>query len=632
MNESTVLLVDDDVMLRQVLRRVLAGEGHQVVEAHDVAGALAAARATPPRLALLDLRLPDGDGVELARKLEEQGGRFPLILMTADPLRLQEHPELARDFAGVLTKPLDLRELRRAVDAALGAAPPPAGSAGAATAADEPRGTTLPQQPTTRPTAPDAPAPRTPRWRVAAGAAAAVALFAALWVFGMPHIRAWVEARRDQEPSPNPSEPDWTGAAGVPGDFNGIEVPPQVAQRLGLRSVAVTRSEDPRPLRLSGILNYDADRLASVRSRFAGEVIQLEKVAEPGPNGQTQERVLSLGDRVEKGQLLAVVWSRDQGQLKSALVDALVKLWLDEKVLSGYERASSSLSEVALTVQRNQVSADRSAVNTARNALATSRVPPEEVEEVERQARQLFDLKDDPQKDRQRADRAREWAKVEVRSPIAGTVVEKNVNFGAIVDTSTDLYKVADLSQLAVWAHAYEEDLTALQGLPRPIPWTVRLPAEEGGRVLPAFGIEKVAPSLDPNQHTALLIGRVDNAPGALQVGRFVTASVALPPPRDVVAVPSTALVEGEPVAVFVQPDPARPAFSLRAVAVGQRYERFAYVKSRLSEAEKRRGLQELRPGERVLVQGALELRGELRVVQGRLRAREGKGPEDGKR
>ena len=73
-----------------------------------------------------------------------------------------------------------------------------------------------------------------------------------------------------------------------------------------------------------------------------------------------------------------------------------------------------------------------------------------------------------------------------------------------------DLFKIGDLSHLVVWAHLYEEDLPLVQALPRPIRWTVTLPARP--RVV-FHGISR--PSLarsDPNQHTALVTGRVENA------------------------------------------------------------------------------------------------------------------------
>src|SRR5262249_56338481 len=79
----------------------------------------------------------------------------------------------------------------------------------------------------------------------------------------------------------------------------------------------------------------------------------------------------------------------------------------------------------------------------------------------------------------------RDWAKVEVRSPLEGTILEKNVTVGDIVDTATDLYKIADLRTLAVWAHVYEDDLPALLALPPDQrTWGVRLPSDPSAMAL----------------------------------------------------------------------------------------------------------------------------------------------------
>jgi CheY-like chemotaxis protein len=111
----TVLVVDDDEVLGCVLGRVLAKEGYDVVRASSAGQACELAQRHRPQLALLDLCLPDGDGIELARQLRQELPDLTTVLATAYPLRLHRHPELAGDFAGVLTKPLDLHELRRTV-------------------------------------------------------------------------------------------------------------------------------------------------------------------------------------------------------------------------------------------------------------------------------------------------------------------------------------------------------------------------------------------------------------------------------------------------------------------------------------------------------------------------------------
>jgi DNA-binding NarL/FixJ family response regulator len=67
---ASVLIVDDHSGFRSHARRLLEAEGYEVVgEAEDCASGLEAARDLRPDLALVDVYLPDGDGVELASRL-----------------------------------------------------------------------------------------------------------------------------------------------------------------------------------------------------------------------------------------------------------------------------------------------------------------------------------------------------------------------------------------------------------------------------------------------------------------------------------------------------------------------------------------------------------------------------------
>jgi DNA-binding NarL/FixJ family response regulator len=75
---ASVLIVDDHSGFRAGARRLLENEGYRVIaEADDCASALRAARALEPELALVDVHLPDGNGVELS---------FRLLALAASPL------------------------------------------------------------------------------------------------------------------------------------------------------------------------------------------------------------------------------------------------------------------------------------------------------------------------------------------------------------------------------------------------------------------------------------------------------------------------------------------------------------------------------------------------------------------
>jgi CheY-like chemotaxis protein len=82
----SILVVDDDAVFRGLARRMLAGCGLVVVgEAESVATALVAAMQLRPAAALVDVGLPDGDGIALARELCALPWRPRVVLTSADP-------------------------------------------------------------------------------------------------------------------------------------------------------------------------------------------------------------------------------------------------------------------------------------------------------------------------------------------------------------------------------------------------------------------------------------------------------------------------------------------------------------------------------------------------------------------
>ena len=79
-----VLIVDDHAGFRATARRLLEGEGYEVVgEAEDAAAALAVAQETRPELVLLDVQLPDLDGFELAEVLVKLDPAVRIVLISS---------------------------------------------------------------------------------------------------------------------------------------------------------------------------------------------------------------------------------------------------------------------------------------------------------------------------------------------------------------------------------------------------------------------------------------------------------------------------------------------------------------------------------------------------------------------
>src|SRR5262245_10928218 len=310
-----------------------------------------------------------------------------------------------------------------------------------------------------------------------------------------------------------------------------LEVSVDLVRRLGVMTMpAVAPRARPLPP-LPGVLAVDNNRFARVHARFGGEVMELGTIEDP-PGLTAGRRPVRYGDEVRHGQLLAVVWSKDLGEKKSELVDALSNQRAAENTLRSLDGAAreGGVPAQSLREAERNVEAARVAVEKAERTLRSWRLTEEEIAAVRAEAESLR---------KPGASRAQpaDWARVEIRAPLDGVILEKNVAAGDIVDTATDLFKVGDLSRLAVWVHVYEEDLPTLLALPRPVRWTISLPSRPG-QTFPGT-LEQVGSVIDPNQHTALVTGTVANPGGGLKVGQFVTASLELPAPAGQVEVPA---------------------------------------------------------------------------------------------
>ena len=115
---SAVLVVDDDQKFRELLRLYLDRDGHQVVFAADGVEALAAAAERTPDLVLLDVMLPRIDGLEVCRRLREQGD-VPILLLTARSGDSDKVIGLDLGADDYVVKPFSPRELMARVRAQL---------------------------------------------------------------------------------------------------------------------------------------------------------------------------------------------------------------------------------------------------------------------------------------------------------------------------------------------------------------------------------------------------------------------------------------------------------------------------------------------------------------------------------
>src|SRR3954468_16436199 len=119
MDPVRVLIVDDDRSVRDALRRALALGGYEVEAAEGGQHALTRVAATSPDAVVLDVGMPDIDGLEVCRRLRGAGNRVPVLMLTARDAVADRIDGLDAGADDYLVKPFDVGELQARLRALL---------------------------------------------------------------------------------------------------------------------------------------------------------------------------------------------------------------------------------------------------------------------------------------------------------------------------------------------------------------------------------------------------------------------------------------------------------------------------------------------------------------------------------
>jgi two-component system, OmpR family, KDP operon response regulator KdpE len=113
-----ILVIEDDAAIRNVLRVLLEAEQYRVIEAETAARGEVEARSHKPDLLLVDLGLPDGDGLTIIKRIREWS-QVPVIVLSARTMEVQKIAALDVGADDYVTKPFSTPELLARVRAAL---------------------------------------------------------------------------------------------------------------------------------------------------------------------------------------------------------------------------------------------------------------------------------------------------------------------------------------------------------------------------------------------------------------------------------------------------------------------------------------------------------------------------------
>jgi DNA-binding response OmpR family regulator len=110
-----ILLVDDDELITESLSMLLESEGYRIDVAHDVKEAIDKSYENDYNLALLDIKLPDGEGTSLLKKLHETSPKTIKIMLTGYPMLENAVASLNDGADAYLVKPVDLEKLLKTI-------------------------------------------------------------------------------------------------------------------------------------------------------------------------------------------------------------------------------------------------------------------------------------------------------------------------------------------------------------------------------------------------------------------------------------------------------------------------------------------------------------------------------------
>ncbi|MBY0251555.1 MAG: efflux RND transporter periplasmic adaptor subunit [Methylobacterium organophilum] len=333
--------------------------------------------------------------------------------------------------------------------------------------------------------------------------------------------------------------------------------------RAGIRAAPAAGGRLTRHLHVPGTIVPSANNTARIAVKTQGVVAELRK---------------GLGDRVAKDEIVALLDSREiadaKGEYLAARVSAGLQKTLYERDQSLWEKRISSEQQYL----RSQASYQDLKVkeDAARRKLTFLGLSPAEIQALPNQPEAQFERQ-------------------EIRSPIAGRIVERRVDLGAAVgrdNLETELYSVVDLSKVWVDLAVTPGDLPLVREGQTITVWTEATGERADGRIV------FIGPVLDQNTRAARVVAELHNPDDRWRPGSFVSAEIRVSDKPVPVLIPTDAVqtIEGKPN-VFVR---VADGFTARPVTLGRTDDRSVEVTDGL------------KPGEPIAVANSFTLKAEL--------------------
>jgi cobalt-zinc-cadmium efflux system membrane fusion protein len=265
--------------------------------------------------------------------------------------------------------------------------------------------------------------------------------------------------------------------------------------------------------------------------KFTGQV-QLDRTKTvdvvPTGSGQVKRVIKLLGDKVEKGDVLAVIHSADLGQVKAEFLEVQAKLELTQATFN----REKELYEKKITSEADYLNS----LNELKAAEASYAAVDKKLRLFGLGTEQIAGIKDEKENG--------EFANLILRAPQAGTIIAQNISAGKMVETTDNIYTIADLSNLWVWCDVYEKDLAVLHeqfSKNKSLQATVSVKAFASNKFDGV--VDLVGNLMDEHTRTVKMRVQVKNPGYKLRPGLFADVEVMIPLQGLIAVVPRTAVM-----------------------------------------------------------------------------------------
>lgn len=309
-----------------------------------------------------------------------------------------------------------------------------------------------------------------------------------------------------------------------------VELTPVLQEKIKL--VKVGEAEIREVLRIPGSIQVDEQRIARIGAPVTGRVVDIDAV---------------LGQSVKRGEILATLNSTELAQNQLVYIKALQQIDLHSKAV---ERArilleSDVISKAELQRRESELSGAQAELSAANDQLQVLGMSPQSIAKLSKSS-QMRSISS-------------------VTSRIAGTVINRQINLGQVVQPADELFVVADLSRVWAVAEVPEREIDLIEK------------GQEVDIEIPALDTKPIKGKLiyigdvvNPQTRTVTVRSELNNAKAAIKPDMLVSMLVQSKPTSKL-SVPVQAIVrEEDKDHVFVQIAPNK--YRLREVTVGDDY------------------------------------------------------------